>query len=133
MLRGRFARSVRSMKEVLRFVAVGLANTVLTYAVYLAALQLMDFRLAYLCALLAGVVFISLGNIRYVFGQSVSWRRVVFYGIYYLAYFGINFFLIHIAVVSFSVPPALAPIAVMAITFVGHFVMSKWILVRATG
>jgi putative flippase GtrA len=81
-------RDRRAVGEVLRFLLVGGANTVLTYLLLLGLTYVVDPRLAYTVAFVAGVVANVLLTGRLVFGSRPTARRRALYagwlGVVYL-------------------------------------------------
>ena len=51
-------------REALRYLAAGGANTLVTWALYLGLLQVLDYRLAYVLAFVAGPVSGAWGSVR---------------------------------------------------------------------
>lgn len=82
-------RDRRAVGEALRFLLVGGANTVLTYMLLLGLTYVVDPRLAYTVAFVAGVVANVLLTGRLVFGSRPTGRRRAMYagwlGLVYLA------------------------------------------------
>jgi hypothetical protein len=70
-----------------RFVAVGLANTVATYAIFVLLGLLIPPEAAYTVAFLIGLAWVSLGTSRFVFrSRGRPWRIVSFAAVYLVMY-----------------------------------------------
>ena len=117
-----------TITEGIRFIATGLANTLLTYAFYVLFLQVFDYRLAYFASFVVGLIFMSLSNIRFVFKRQIEARRVSFYAAYYVGYFLVNLFLIKLTVEQLGVAPLWAPALVLMVTVPVNFLLSRWII-----
>jgi putative flippase GtrA len=69
-----------------RFIAVGVANLVVSYGVYLAPLWIAPPFVAMLFASASGLVFTTILNIRYVFQRSMDPRRFLILATCYVIY-----------------------------------------------
>lgn len=77
-------RAVSGLTRLLRFFAVGGANTLLSIAVYQALLFVTDPVIAYGVAYIVGIVVAYLGYSRHVFGAALSARRFTRFGVFYV-------------------------------------------------
>jgi putative flippase GtrA len=114
--------------EVLRFLVAGAANTVATYAVYLALLPLLNYQFAYSIAFVIGIVASYVLNTRYVFRVAGSLRRFVAYPLVYLAQYLVGLGVLHAAVALFGVPQRWALLASIAVSVPLTFFLSRVIL-----
>lgn len=70
-----------------RFLVVGLANTVVTYSIFVALGLLIPPEAAYTVAFLVGLAWVSLGTSRFVFrSRGRPWRIVSFAAVYLVVY-----------------------------------------------
>jgi putative flippase GtrA len=70
-----------------RFLVVGLANTVVTYSIFVVLGLLIPPEAAYTAAFLVGLVWVSLGTSRFVFrSRGRPWRIVSFAAVYLVVY-----------------------------------------------
>lgn len=69
----------------MRFLAAGVANTLLSIAVYQAALFVTGHVVAYGIAYTAGILFAYFAYARHVFDAALSTRRFVFFALFYIA------------------------------------------------
>ena len=94
----------------LKFIAVGAFNTVVTYALYLWLLRLMNYSLAYSISFAAGIVIALLLHARYVFKVGITPRKLLLYplayGVQYL--FGLAVVTLAVRVLNISERYALA-------------------------
>ena len=74
-----------SDKQFISFLAVGVANTGFTYAIFLALSFFVEYRLAYSFSYLIGIVFSYYMNSRFVFDVPVSFSTSLTYPVVYLA------------------------------------------------
>lgn len=108
-----------------RFLAVGGANFVVTYAVYLLTLLAFDYRIAFGVAFIAGLLFTSVLTIRHTFTQRLSVVRVTLYGGYYLLYFFVNIRLIELLVEGYGIDEKWAPFVSLVVLTPVHYLLSK--------
>jgi putative flippase GtrA len=117
-------------KQLARFLAVGLTNLVITYAVYLLCLLILPPMFAFLIAVLVALLYTAILNLNFVFERKMSYWGVAisltYYALYSVAYAG----LLHVVISHFGVPPALAPIPVLSIAIPVHFLCSRFLLLR---
>jgi putative flippase GtrA len=131
---GRWGANRHAVRQILhegiRFIAVGGANTVLTYAVYLAALSSLQYGWAFVAAAIAGLLFQALMKIRVVFRSRITIDRFMRYFGYALGYFACYFALLRALVEIGHVRPALAPLMLLCLMTPLHFVASRVIIAR---
>ena len=108
-----------------RFLAVGVSNLLVTYTVYLFALAFMDYRSAFAICFIAGLIYTSVLTIRHTFLENLTMVRVVVYGAYYLGYFFINIGLIGLMVEDYAVSARYAPLFLLVLLTPAHFLLSK--------
>ena len=70
-------------RQFIRFLAVGLANTVATYALFVALGLIIAPQIAYAIAFVLGLVWVTVGSSRYVFHARSS-PRVLLFAAWYL-------------------------------------------------
>lgn len=112
-------------KPLVRFLAVGGSNFFVTYAVYLAALLVLDYDMAFSISFIAGLVFTSVLTIRHTFAAQLTMARVAVYGAYYLLYFAANLRLIEILVEGYGVDAKWGPLLSLTVLTPVHFLLSK--------
>jgi putative flippase GtrA len=108
-----------------RFLVVGAANTAASYAIYLLLLLVIDYRVAYTLAFVAGLVGGYLAHARFVFGARPGARSaanyVATYGAMYLASLGV----LYVVVDRLSVPKPLGMLAALAFTVPASFLLLR--------
>ncbi|MDR2154616.1 MAG: GtrA family protein [Burkholderiaceae bacterium] len=102
-------------REGLRYLAAGALNTLLSWLLYLGLLRLLDFRLAYVLAFMAGVLM-SYGLLRHVVfarpGQACALLRVA---ASHLLQLGLGLAVVQLWVVELHAPAELAPLVAVAV------------------
>jgi len=73
------------LAPVMRFLAAGAVNTLLSIAVYQAALFVTGHVIAYVIAYAAGILFAYFAYARHVFNAPLSTRRFVVFALFYIA------------------------------------------------
>ncbi len=114
--------------EALRFLLVGAFNAAATYVLYLAALQLMPYRLAYTGAYAAGIVLSYALNTWFVFRAPWSWKRLMAYPLVYLLQYGLGLLCLSLLVERGWVSQELAPLAVVVITLPLTFLATRYLI-----
>ena len=114
----------------IRFLIVGFSNLVLTYAVYLLALLIVNYHLAYLAAFAAGLLYTGILNIHHTFSRKLSPLRVCVYGLYYSLYALANIGAITLLVEVFAVSDKIAFLLVQVVFVPLHFIVSKLVIER---
>jgi putative flippase GtrA len=99
-----------------RFVAVGLANTVATYAIFVLLGLLIPPEAAYTVAFLIGLAWVSLGTSRFVFrSRGRPWRIVSFAAVYLVMYL-IGRIIVELLAPADVLSLVIASIAIIAVT-----------------
>ena len=108
-----------------RFLLVGAANTAASYAVYLVLLLVVDYRVAYTIAFIAGLVGGYLAHARFVFGARPGARSAASYLATYGAMYLVSLFVLYVAVDRLAVPKALGMLAALAFTVPASFILLR--------
>ena len=108
-----------------RFLVVGAANTAGSYAVYLLLLLVVDYRIAYTIAFVAGLVGGYLAHARFVFGARPGTRSAASYLATYGAMYLVSLAVLYIAVERLSVPKPLGMLAALACTVPASFFLLR--------
>jgi putative flippase GtrA len=109
-----------------RFLVVGAANTAASYAIYLALLSVVDYRIAYTIAFGAGLVGGYLAHARLVFGARPGARSAASYAATYGAMYVASLAVLYVAVDRLGVPRAYAMLAALALTVPTSFILLRW-------
>jgi putative flippase GtrA len=101
-------------REGVRYLAAGALNTLLSWLLYLGLLRLLDFRLAYVLAFLAGVL-VSYGLLRHVvFARPGRDHALLRVAASHLLQLGLGLAVVQLWVVWLHGPAWLAPLAATA-------------------
>jgi putative flippase GtrA len=117
-------------REIAVFLAVGVSNTVLTYAVYYGLLHLVHYKWAYTGSFLVGLLFTGLLNIRVTFAHHPTLLAWIAFAAYYTAYYLINLALLHLLIEGLSIDQRLGPLVLLPIVVPINFVMMRLIIHR---
>lgn len=121
---GRFA----GVAPVLRFLVAGSLNTLLSVAVYQAALFFTGHVAAYLAAYAAGIGFAGYAYARYVFETRPSARRFTLFALFYLVSGGAGTLINAALIESAGLHPRIAIFVTVAIMLPLNYLGSKWCL-----
>jgi putative flippase GtrA len=108
-----------------RYLAVGVVNTAVSYAVYLALLQFMPYGLAYTAAYVAGILIAYALQSRFVFATEASWRTFFAFPLIYIVQYAVGLVALRVLVEGGVMSRELALFAVLLVTVPAGFVMSR--------
>ncbi|HEY1230425.1 MAG TPA: GtrA family protein [Ramlibacter sp.] len=110
--------------RIVRFLASGAVNTLLTYVLYLFLLPWLGAVWSYTLAYVAGIVLAYVLNRAFVFRAHAGWKSVAAMPLIYMAQYGMS-----IAVVSLSVRaglrPEYAPLPAIALSLPVTYLLSR--------
>ncbi len=117
-------------KQFIRFLAIGGANTLATYIVYLAILRWVSYPFAYTLSMILGIIFAYLGNTIFVFKTAISWSTFLQYPLIYAIQYlmGLALFLIEIQLLGIS--DYLAPLINVMLMIPFTYLMNQVVLKR---
>lgn len=114
----------------LRFLASGIVNTLVTYALYLVMLRFMSPRLAYTLVYVVGIALAYTLNRGFVFRTHAGWRSALAMPMIYLLQY-----LVSLAVISLWVwlglPPGLAPLPAIILSMPITYLLTRTSFVRS--
>lgn len=99
-----------------RFVVVGAANTAASYGIYLLLLLVVDYRLAYTIAYVAGLALGYWAHAKLVFGARLGARSAAAYLATYAAMYLASLLMLWVAVDLLGVPRPLAMLVALCVT-----------------
>jgi len=114
----------------LRFLLAGGLNTLATYALYLALLAPLGYRVSYAIAFVAGIVLAYFFNRLFVFKEHRGVRSLAMLPLVYLAQYGLGAGIVHVWVEVLGQAKELAPLLAIIITIPVTFLLSKLAFVR---
>ena len=109
----------------LRFLVVGCANFIITYAIYLLALLVLEYHIAFGISFISGLLFTSIATIHHTFRTNLKIIRIFAYGAYYLLYFLLNINLINLLIKGYRLDPKWAPALSLIFLIPLHYLFSK--------
>ena len=108
-----------------RFLLVGGANTALSYGIYLLLLLVVDYRIAYTIAYVAGLVSGYLMHARMVFDALPGVRSLAAYLVTYASMYLLSLFVLYVAVARLGIPKPLGMLAALAVTVPLSFLLMR--------
>ena len=108
-----------------RFLLVGGANTAASYAIYLLLLFVVDYRIAYTVAFVAGLVGGYLLHARFVFDARPQTRSAIAYLATYAVTYLVSLVVLYVAVARLGVPKPLGMLAALAFTVPASFLLLR--------
>ncbi len=117
----------RYFKEAPRFLFTGVLNTLWTYILYLLALQVFNYQLAYGISFVAGVLGSYWLNLRYVFRKRGNLKKFALYPLVYFFQYVLSALFLEFFV-HLGVKPVFAPLLVVLLTVPITFLLIKKIL-----
>ena len=115
--------------QLLRFVAVGGANAVATYLIYLLVLKFTGYAVAYTVSYVAGIAISYVANSRLVFRAKMSVGTAARFPLVYLFQYLAGLALLALLVEWLRIPAWLAPWIVTALLVPASFLLTKRVLV----
>jgi len=117
-----------SRGEALRFLLAGAFNTAATYGLYLLALQVMPYRVAYTATYAIGIVLGYAINTLFVFRAPWSWKRMLAYPLVYVLQYGVGLLCLTLLVERGWVSDRIAPLLVVVVTLPLTFLASRYLI-----
>ena len=115
------------MREGLRYLLAGGLNTVVTYALYLALLQALDYRAAYALSFVAGIA-LSFALLRHaVFARPGRRGSLLWVAATHLGQLALGLAVVHVWVDWLHGPAWTAPLASIAICLPLVFLAQRWV------
>lgn len=110
-----------------RFLISGGVNTLATYLMYLALLQVLPYWLSYAIAFVSGIALAYALNRFFVFGAPRSEKKAALLPLVYLAQYLIGALIVYLWVDLMQLHAAFAPLASIAITIPLTYAASRWL------
>ena len=114
--------------EVSRFLVMGTVNTGLTQLLYMAALLVVPYEVAYTISYLGGIPLAYWLNARFVFHGEMTWRKFLQFPSVYVVQYLLGMALMYVVVEIVSVPEWIAPVPVLILTLPVTFLMTRFII-----
>lgn len=118
--------------ELIKFLLVSTAQAVANYGTYLLVLLVAPWWVAFACAVAVGIALQTVLQIRTTFATRMRLGTSSRYVAYQLGYLGVFAALLSLTIHQ-GVPPAYAPLVVLAIVTPANFVLTRWVITRRSG
>lgn len=115
-------------REFIRFIIVGLINTISTYLIYLFLLNFISYNVSYIISYISGVAIAFILNSSYVFKTKITLRKTIKYPLVYLFQYIINALVLNILIKNGVVNEILAPVLVVVFSIPVTYLLTKFIL-----
>lgn len=126
-------RAAVAASSFLRFLISGGVNTCVTYAVYLALIQITDYKIGYTIAYVFGIVLAFMINRFFVFQSHRGWRSMVLFPFVYLTQYLVSLVVVWAWVERLHFFKELGPLAAIVITIPLTFALSRLVFGRRSG
>ena len=118
------------LRQALRFIAAGVFNTAVTYALFWMLTSKLHHQLAFALAFAVGIGLAYVLNTRFVFAVRGSMRTVAGYPLIYLATYATNSLVLEIGVRWLEWSPRWALLPAIALSVPLSFLLNRWWLAR---
>lgn len=118
--------------ELFRFIGIGVANTAVTYALYLLLLRFLPYWIAYTVTYVCGILISYALNATIVFRQSLRLTTALKYPLVYAAQYLFGIVALYVLVEICRINRALAPLIVVSVTVPITYVLSRYVIVPRT-
>jgi len=112
-------------RQFVRFLQVGVTNTVGTYLLYLALILIVPYVIAYSITFVVGVLFSAWLNARYSFTTRLTGRTLIRFVVIYLINFTLSMQLLIFCVEIMDIPQTIGPLFVLAVFTPINFYCSR--------
>lgn len=116
--------------QFIRFIGAGGINTIITYIAYLLLLLVTNYSVSYTIAYILGIALSYWLNIKFVFQEKSSKRKIILFPLVYLFQYLMGILVLYIMIDKVSIPEELGPIIVVIVTLPLTFLLSKKVLVQ---
>jgi putative flippase GtrA len=113
--------------QFLRFIAVGLINSAVTYGIYLLFLRILPYAFAYSVSFGAGILISLFLNATWVFRKRVTARTTVQFPLVYVVQYLFGLALLAMFVERLGMRRELAPLLVVACTVPITFLLTRYV------
>lgn len=113
--------------QVLRFLIVGGANTLATYAIFILLGLFMQAWIAYTIAFAAGLAWVVLGSSRFVFKGEHGATRVVLFAAWYLLIYAVGRVIIYFVAPTDFVELLVSSLVVLVVTTPLTFIGGRYV------
>ncbi len=118
------------LNQFIKFVGVGGINTIVTYLLYLLLLTVLSYSVAYTITYLFGIGLSYWLNLKFVFKEKSSTKKVILFPLVYLAQYIFGILILYVAIEKLDISEKLAPLLVVVISIPVTFILTKKILTK---
>ena len=115
-------------REFAAFIAVGLANTICTYFLYVLLVMLFPYGLSFSLAYLAAIGLSYVLNSVFVFREPMSWRKGIRFPAVYALLYAFCVTMLWVLVEGFLIHPYVAPLLILAASVPLSFLLSRFFI-----
>jgi putative flippase GtrA len=115
-------------QEFVRFLLVGVTNTLLSYLLYLLLLIFLTYLPAYSIAYCGGIIVSYFLNVKFVFKKSITFISFLKFPMVYLIQYALGLFILWLLVGEFSISPEFSIIGAVIVTIPVTFLASRFAL-----
>ena len=120
--------TTRTRKQFISFALLGVANTLLSLALYWLLLRWISHTFAYALSYAAGLVFSAATNARFTFGTRLTWRGFGLFAAWTLGVYAFNAILLEVLVRGLGMDARYAVLVVTCVAVPLGFFGSRWAL-----
>ena len=114
--------------QFVKFVGVGGINTGVTYIIYLFLLLFFNYQVAYTITYISGIYLAYYLNLKFVFKQSGSTKKVFLFPFVYLVQYLLGILILYVVIDKYAFPEETGPVFVVLLTIPLTYLLSKKIL-----
>lgn len=112
-----------------RFLCTGGINTIITYAIYLVLLQIINYQLSYTIAFVAGIMIAYFLNKVFVFKTHQGWKSVMLYPFVYFIQYLFGMLILWLLVSQTGLSVEFAPLVVVALSVPLTYWLTRFVFV----
>ena len=112
-----------------RFLCTGGINTVITYGIYLALLQVINYQLSYTIAYVTGIAIAYFLNRMFVFKAHQGWKSVMLYPFVYFVQYLFGMVVLWLVVSKLDLNVELGPLVVVVLTMPLTYWLTRFVFV----
>lgn len=112
----------------IKFIGVGVINTIASYLVYVLFALFLDYQIAYAIAFVFGIILSFILNTKYVFEVQQTIKKFLLFPLVYLIQYLLGAFMMNLIIETFEFNKFFAPLIVTICLIPVSYLLSKKIL-----